>query len=113
MSLGVGAPHVPRHTLAARLPHGAPWRGNDASSIGPDPRAGQVLPWVAFSLWDAVAEGGIRRKDNNPRSSFNIAEKTKEPSGFCVAKTSPCSCVGLRQVTDQGGRLKLGLRISC
>jgi hypothetical protein len=58
-----------------------------------------------------VAEGGTRRKDNNPRSSFNAAEKTKEPSGFCVAKNSPCRCVGLRQVTDHGRRFKSGLQV--
>jgi predicted ATPase len=58
-----------------------------------------------------LAEGGTIRKDNNPRSSFRTAEKTKEPSGFCVAKSSPCR-VGLRQVTDHGRRFKSGLRIS-
>ena len=49
----------------------------------------------------------MRRKDNNPCPSFSTAEKTKEPSGFCVAKASPCRRDGLRQVTDQGRRLKL------
>ena len=29
-----------------------------------------------------LREGGTRRKDNNLCSSFNTAEKTKEPSGF-------------------------------
>jgi hypothetical protein len=52
-------------------------------------------------------EGGTRRKDNNPCSSFSTAEKTKEPSGFCVAKSSPCR-MGLRQVTDHGSRFKIG-----
>ena len=58
-----------------------------------------------------MAEGGTRRKDNNPCPSFSTAEKTKEPSGFCVAKSSLCR-VGLRQVTDHGRRFKSGLRIS-
>jgi hypothetical protein len=57
------------------------------------------------------AEGGTIRKDNNPCTSFRTAEKTKEPSGFCVAKSSPCR-VGLRQVTDHSTRFKSGLRIS-
>ena len=57
-----------------------------------------------------MADGGARRKDNSP-SSFSTAEKTKEPSGFCVAKSSPCRRVGLRQVTDHGRRFKSGLRI--
>jgi hypothetical protein len=47
-------------------------------------------------------------KDNGPCWSFSMAEKTKEPSGFCVAKSSPCRRVGPRQVTDQGTRLKSG-----
>jgi hypothetical protein len=53
-----------------------------------------------------------RRKINNPCPSFSAAEKIIEPSGFWVAKSSPCSRVGLRQVTDQGRRLTLGLRRS-
>jgi hypothetical protein len=51
------------------------------------------------------AAGGTRRKDNNSCSALSTADKTKEPSGFCVAKNSPCR-VGLREVTDQAKRLK-------
>ena len=50
------------------------------------------MSWVGLAHRDVVGvecarrEGGTRRKDNNPCSSFRTAEKTKEPSGFCVAK---------------------------
>ena len=83
----------------------APWRGKDAAFYrleiyepgDPALRCRGGVRW---------AEGGTRRKDNNPCSSLSTADKTKEPSGFCVAKNSPCR-VGLREVTDQTKRLKI------
>jgi hypothetical protein len=49
----------------------------------------EALVCVTVSVGSALGEGGTRRRDNNPCSSFSTAEKTKEPSGFCVAKARP------------------------
>ena len=66
---------------------------------------------LTFRFYSFQPGGRWKEEEGQQYPSFSTAEKTKEPSGFCVAKSSPCP-VGLRQVTDHGNRFKSGLQVS-
>jgi hypothetical protein len=118
---GFSASAAVRPTVPCRRPRAEFSLGCPADRLRAKPsfdaRAGNARPRLLLELTDlfqplaaagrhdlrasATVQGGTRRKDNTC-SSFNITEKTIEPSGFCEAKNSSCLPLGVRQIADQG-----------